>query len=114
MELWAILGKIGKALFTSERSNSRSRYRGVQLNFSWPGCCKAIRAVAGVRFLSHEIPRLPLAGCDAADCRCSYELFEDRRTRARRALEATPGIAHQFRAWEERNHDLRGRRRDDW
>ncbi len=114
MELWAILGKIRKALFTSDRSNPGSRYRGVQLNFSWPGCCKAIRATAGVRFLSHEIPRLPLAGCDAADCRCSYELFEDRRTRARRALEATPGIAHQFRAWEERNHDSPGRRRDDW
>lgn len=114
MELWAILGKIRKALFKSAGSNSGSRYRGVQLNFSWPGCCKAIRAVAGVRFLSHEIPTLPLAGCDVAECRCSYELFQDRRTQARRAAEATPGITYQLRAWEERKNDLPGRRHDDW
>lgn len=113
MELWAIVGKIRVALSTSGRTVSASRYRGVQVNSSWPGCCNATRAIAGARFLSHEIPSLPLAGCDAADCRCIYELFEDRRTRTRRASVATSGVAYQLRAWDERSHDLPGRRRSD-
>jgi hypothetical protein len=54
-------------------------FRCVQVNANDAGCCDAVRAIAGKRFLPDEIPDLPLAGCDAESCNCSYELFSDRR-----------------------------------
>ena len=76
--------------------NEKSRYRGVQVNGIRADCCAAVQAVAGQRFLSDEVPMLPLSGCDANDCRCTYELFDDRRTDIRRASDETFDIASQL------------------
>jgi hypothetical protein len=45
--------------------------------------CRAAKAKArqGERFLSATAPRLPLPGCDAQRCQCSYRHFKDRRHR---------------------------------
>lgn len=97
---------------TNKRVNGKSRYRGVQVNGIHANCCAAVLAVAGQRFLSDEVPMLPLSGCDANDCRCTYELFDDRRTDIRRASDETFDIASQL--WEQDNRSsTASRRRND-
>ncbi len=81
---------------TRKRINEKSRYRGVQVNGIGADCCEAVQAIAGQRFLSDEVPMLPLRGCDASDCQCTYELFDDRRTDVRRASDETFNIASQL------------------
>jgi len=56
-----------------------SEFRCVQVNANGDDCCQAALELSGMRFLPEEIPRLPLAGCEADSCNCSYELFSDRR-----------------------------------
>jgi hypothetical protein len=53
--------------------------------------CAAARACKDKRYLSTEAPRLPLAACDAASCKCKYRHFEDRRAGDRRADDPLPG-----------------------
>jgi hypothetical protein len=46
--------------------------------------CPAARALKGQRFLAKEAPTLPLPGCSAAQCSCSFAKLSDRRTDGRR------------------------------
>jgi hypothetical protein len=46
--------------------------------------CAAARALQGQRFLSNAAPALPLAGCTAAQCSCTFAKLADRRTDDRR------------------------------
>lgn len=43
-------------------------------------CCEAARQFGNHRFLSTKAPRLPLPGCDLAQCTCRYSHFADRRS----------------------------------
>ena len=113
MGLWAMFGRIRSIKAASRCIHSASSYRGVQVNRTRVGCCDAVRAIAGKRFLSHEIPMLPLADCDATACGCSYQLFEDRRTGMRRDSPVSSGASHQYRTWDDRKKASQGRRRDD-
>ncbi len=77
------LSELGKLLFGSQRSKSavatRSNYRAVEVLPGHDGCCAEAQEILGKRFLSDEVPMLPLAGCDAKSCGCTYQLFADRR-----------------------------------
>lgn len=42
--------------------------------------CGAVKRIEGKRFLMHETPAIPVEGCDAKRCECSYIQFEDRRS----------------------------------
>ena len=44
-----------------------------------PQCCEAARQLAGMRFLSTKVPKLPLPGCGEAACHCRYSHYSDRR-----------------------------------
>lgn len=46
--------------------------------------CEAVQKLSGKRFLSDEAPQLPVPGCSAHNCTCSYIHFEDRRQHDRR------------------------------
>ena len=94
-------------------ANTRARFRGVQLNPNHEGCCEAVLESLGQRFLSNEVPMLPLEGCDSDDCRCTYELFDDRRTAIRRISDFVNEAPRQFRLINRRNAVSRGRRRND-
>ena len=94
-------------------TNTRSRFRGVQLNPNHDGCCDAVLVSVGHRFLSNEVPMLPLADCDSDDCRCTYELFDDRRTAVRRVGDFSHSLPRQFRLINRRKQAARGRRRGD-
>lgn len=41
--------------------------------------CDAVRALAGTRFLVSGVPHVPLPGCTARKCGCTYERYLDRR-----------------------------------
>jgi len=91
--------------YTGSRS-SRLRFHAVTV---MPGAdaCPQARSLLGVRVLSAEAPRLPLAGCDRADhCDCRFKHHDDRRAGQRRRVTRTPP-AGERRA-------VQGRRGDDW
>lgn len=96
-----------------EIKTTRAKYRGVQIVPHPDGCCRAAADAARQRYLSHQVPRFPLEGCDAAECRCSYKLFDDRRTDLRRASDVAYDMASELRNADNRRSDLRGRRSDD-
>ena len=98
---------------TTRVSGVRARFRGVQLNPNHDDCCDAVRESIGQRFLSNEVPMLPLEDCDSADCRCTYELFDDRRTAVRRVGHFKNRSPLQLRLVNRRNDGRKGRRRGD-
>lgn len=75
------LSELARLMFGSKAAKARttSRYRGVEVIPDGSGCCDAALEASGKRFLSSEVPQLPLPGCDRAICNCRYELFADRR-----------------------------------
>ena len=92
---------------------SRSQYRGVQIEVDVDNCCRAVKAIAGRRFLSSEVPALPVDLCDAANCNCKYALFNDRRTDTRRASDLVYDVASDLYPDNHRNDGVPGRRQDD-
>ena len=74
-----------------------SLYRGVQIIAGDENCCRAARILDGQRFLTDEIPKLPLDQCDVSACRCSYKLFDDRRTDERRLSDFGYDIVGELR-----------------
>ena len=72
------------------------------------GACAAAQACKGKRYLSREAPRLPLSGCDTAECACKYRHFPDRRGPPRRHEEQ--GAAPQVRDKNANRRVSRGRR----
>ena len=98
---------------TKKGTSNRSRFRGVQLNPNNDDCCAVVRESLGKRYLSDEVPMLPLTGCDSGDCRCTYELFDDRRTDIRRAGDVVHDLLGQLRLINRRSVQLSGRRDGD-
>jgi hypothetical protein len=41
--------------------------------------CEPVRALVGTRFLVSDVPHVPLPGCTARKCACTYERYLDRR-----------------------------------
>jgi len=68
----------------TESPGASSAWRCVEIKTSSVRPCAAARALIGRRFLPEEIPELPLPGCSAETCSCSYELHRDRRRQSRR------------------------------
>jgi hypothetical protein len=86
------------------------KYHCVEIVAPGSGCAEA-RALTGVRLLSAEAPRLPLATCDRpSECKCIYRHFDDRRQGSRRDDEGAP-ISRPYSGVERRKR--RGRRESD-
>jgi hypothetical protein len=79
-------------------------------------CCRASVAQRNLRYLSHEAPQLPLAGCSQPKkCLCKYKHYSDRRRGPRREAERFEKVLSQrvvARRVEERRVS-RGRRATD-
>jgi hypothetical protein len=56
-----------------------SAYAAVSVSCGESACCRA-EAIAGIRFLIDEAPRLPMPDCTAETCTCRYFHFRDRRS----------------------------------
>ncbi len=112
--LTKIKGKSGLRENPSGGTATSARFRGVQVITNPAGCCRAAEAIGGQRFLAHQVPRLPLEDCDSADCYCTYQLFDDRRTDSRRASDTGFDLASELHPGENRRVDSSGRRQDDY
>ncbi len=108
-----LTGRSGTRNESTQTTTNASRYRGVQINADGEDCCAAVLAIAGTRFLAHQVPKLPLENCESSNCRCSFELFDDRRTDLRRASDFGYDIASELRASENRRGGPGGRREND-
>jgi hypothetical protein len=69
------------------KNHGSNPYHCVSIHYRKDACATVI-ALDGKRFLSKEAPPLPLAGCDAAACRCKYVHHPDRREDERRTPQA--------------------------
>jgi hypothetical protein len=55
------------------------KYRAAEV-IAATGACDAARSLMNLRFLTVEVPLLPLKTCDRpASCKCIYRHFDDRR-----------------------------------
>jgi hypothetical protein len=83
---------------------------------SGPACCRAALSLKNNRYLSHEAPQLPLAGCtQAKTCLCRYKHYSDRRRGPRRESERFESVLSRrvaARRVDERRTS-RGRRATD-
>lgn len=78
-----------------------------------PKACQEARMQRDRRYLSREAPRLPLPGCDAAECRCAYQHHEDRRQQSRRASDVGVASSIAHHSGPEQRALRRGRRATD-
>lgn len=92
------------------RTQPVSLYRGVQIVAGDKDCCRTVKILASQRFLTDEIPKLPLEQCDATECRCSYKLFDDRRTDERRLSDFGYDIISEMRTDDDQRSSDRDRR----
>ncbi len=114
MGLLAILtGLSGTRDETIHNKKNASRYRGVQVIADTNRCCAAARSIEGNRYLAHQVPKLPLENCDSADCRCTFELYNDRRTDMRRTSDIGYDITSELRTDKNRRAERAGRRKSD-
>ena len=65
------------------RRDAPGRYHCVEV-CAGVHACKAVRQFGRVRYLSGEAPGLPVSGCTAQQCACSYVHHPDRREDDRR------------------------------
>ena len=100
-------------LTTRKSVDEKNSYRSVQINTNGEDCCQAARDIADKKFLSVDVPMLPLRDCDVDQCQCTYQRFDDRRTDIRRTSDITFDVAGQFREEENRSDTTSDRRRGD-
>lgn len=73
--------------------------------------CACVISIESKRWLSGDVPRLPLRECDAATCTCRYRHHEDRRREPRRYSDRAHFPRHY--GGPERREQQRGRRAED-
>lgn len=91
-----------------------SRYRAVSINCG-ADACEAARALVGKRFFPEDMGQLPLTGCTASRCECTYSHHNDRRSAGgdKRARSALSTELYQASGKPERRGS-RGRRKSDY
>lgn len=118
MELfsWLKRPKDGKSgADRSERPEHARQFSGAEIIPQKSSSCTAVRSIAGKRFLSVEVPLIPLRDCDLPRCECTYRRHADRRTSVRRAADLGIGLSSGLvrGAGERRNPTAPGRRATD-
>ena len=120
LAVWLLLRRRRSAESTADRpvtgaSTPTTAYHAVSIKFS-SNACSAARDLDGRRFLSSAAPKLPLAECDALQCKCRFVHHKDRRAgKDRRSPFAPSGYSsatgsHQV---EQREGKERRARRDE-
>jgi hypothetical protein len=83
-------------------------YRAVSIRFR-SNACEAVKRLAGKRFLTPEVPPLPLPRCRCERCECRYLHHADRR----RGEDRRSGLPSPFTVWNAERRVGRGRRSSD-
>jgi hypothetical protein len=71
--------------------------------------CAAVMAMRGKRYLATEVSSLPVLGCDASRCQCTYKHFADRRTGHDRRHASSAMQEHFHRSDKRHGKDRRKR-----
>jgi hypothetical protein len=93
--------------------NTQNSFHCVEV-FTGVHGCEAAQLLVNSRFLSDEAPRLPVSGCTAIKCTCSYIHHEDRREEDDRRYpfgqwaRVPPTIAGERRSRTERRKSQKG------
>lgn len=89
-----------------------AKHHAVSIRFEqW--ACRAAKEYAGRRLLAGEAPKLPLPDCDAAECRCHFVHYKDRRSgRDRRSPFGSDAAAAASGRFEQERREGRDRRKD--
>ena len=99
-------GKGGKATRMAGGASPKP-YPAVKVR-SGRKACRGALAVGDHMILARDAPPLPLEGCDAEQCSCRYEHFDDRRQEDRRCLLlGNQRIIGDVSAGEKRRNDRR-------
>ena len=79
------------------------------------GACFAARELAGKRFLTRQVPKIPLRDCNYPNCHCTYRRHRDRRLLNRRASDCGGEVTSaRLRPADDRRSSPRpGRRASD-
>ena len=99
------------------RPQPSTRFRATSIE-AGEECCKAVKVIAGKRFLvaDDNIPEIPLPACDALNCSCIYTHHEDRRDEGevRRGPQAGLRTELHRHAADSERRKKRGRRVTDY
>ena len=60
--------------------------------------CDAVKKLEGKRFLSSEVPLIPLPDCTSPNCKCTYIRHQDRRDRSKDRRESFISQSSQYTA----------------
>jgi hypothetical protein len=87
-------------------STAKSPYRSTAIE-AGKNACEAVQAIAAQRYLveQDDMPQLPLANCDAANCSCRYVHYTDRREDE----DIRRGPANLRTQWHKQNEDTERR-----
>ena len=115
--LWLFVRRRGRTQAPPEPANPKreadTTYHAVSLKIDAQHACDAAREMTGRRFLSNAAPRLPLAGCNALECRCRFTHHKDRRTgKDRRSPFVTSGYSGTSGSFKTERRERRDRRKD--
>jgi len=88
-----ILAK-GKKQATPDKSDA---YNSAEIIFQ-DCACEAVKEMGGRRFLSCEVPLIPLSDCTTPNCRCTYIRYKDRRDLSEDRREALISQSNQYTA----------------
>ena len=108
-----VLTRIRRGAGSQDKSGELNKLRrsgsfwGVRIQ---PGKCTAIRPFTGRRFTFEEAPKLPLPGCKAWRCSCTYIGVPERRRDERRIQNDRRDVVRIDDEHTERR-SFRGRRR---
>lgn len=72
-----------QALQAAKETKEKNKFHGVSISYDWETVCDAAKELDGKRYLSNEVPQLPLPGCTAETCKCTYFHHDDRRSKGR-------------------------------
>jgi len=93
---------------TSGSSTRTSKsYHGVSIQ-PCLNACQAVSQFKGKRFLASEVTALPVHGCTAKKCTCTYIHYEDRRSKLDRRYR---GVSIRLTDVPERHNNRSGRDR---
>lgn len=95
-----------------QKLRSSGAYRGVVI---MPGKCAVARSCSGNKYSLHNAPPLPLAGCTAWRCSCTYAGLQERRKQERRRVsDRRDAVRFDAAHPERRSHKNRRRGHDNW
>lgn len=89
-------------------SPSHNAYHAVSIQ-PCTHACNAVNAMRNKRFLASEVVTLPVPGCNALQCKCTYKHHSDRRTGEDRR-HASIAMEHIYAKDEHRSGGDRRRR----